>query len=149
VACARSGHLIAASGLAKGAFYLYFPSKADLAPAVLREQKGRWLSRVGQRDLAEPTALDQLRALVPAMLDLHEREPGAWSITRLTRELGPARRWRPSRQNTGRVGRADRRHRSARQAAGDLRSGLEPEQIAAVLVGAFDGNKYLTAGLLR
>jgi AcrR family transcriptional regulator len=144
-AAATQSDLIAASGLTKGAFYFHFASKADLALAVLREQKGRWLSQVGQRILAEPTAVEQLRALVPAMLDLHEREPAAWSITRLTRELAadPALATEVAKTPAEWVTLiADIVRRG--QAAGDLRSGLEPEQIAAVLVGAFDGIKDLT-----
>ena len=144
-AATTQSDLIAASGLTKGAFYFYFPSKADLALAVLREQKGRWLSQVGHRVLAEPTALEQLRALVPAMLDLHEREPAAWSITRLTRELAadPALAAEVAKTPAEWVALiADIVRRG--QAAGDLRAGLEPEQVAAVLVGAFDGIKDLT-----
>jgi AcrR family transcriptional regulator len=137
--------LIAASGLTKGAFYFYFPSKADLALAVLKDQKSRWLSQVGERVLAEPTAIEQLRAFVPAMLDLHEREPAAWSITRLTRELSadPALTAEVSATPAEWVAFiADILRRG--QAAGDLRTGLRPELIASVLVGAFDGIKDLT-----
>lgn len=144
-AATTQSDLIAASGLTKGAFYFHFPSKADLALAVLREQKGRWLSQVGQRVLAEPTAVEQLRALVPAMLDLHEREPAAWTITRLTRDLAadPALAAEVAKTPAEWIALiADIVRRG--QAAGDLRSGLEPEQIAAVLVGAFDGIKDLT-----
>src|SRR4051812_47252110 len=79
--------LIAASGLTKGAFYFYFPSKAVLALAVLRDQQERWLGQVSERVLSAGTALEQFRALAPVMLELLAAEPGAWSITRLTREM--------------------------------------------------------------
>jgi AcrR family transcriptional regulator len=137
--------LIAASGLTKGAFYFYFPSKADLALAVLREQKGRWLIEVGERVTALPTAVEQLREFVPAMLDLHSRDPAAWSVTRLTRELAadPALSDEVSRipaQWVAFIADVIRRG----QAAGDIRAGLRPELVASVLVGAFDGLKDLT-----
>ncbi|WP_211278008.1 TetR family transcriptional regulator [Couchioplanes caeruleus] len=144
-AATTQSDLIAASGLTKGAFYFYFRSKADLALAVLQEQKGRWLTEVGERVLAEPTASQQLRALVPTMLDLISREPAAWSVTRLTRELSadpalaadvskvPAE-WLAFIADVIQRGQAD----------GDLRAGLKPELVAAVLVGAFDGLKDLT-----
>ncbi|MEU7907102.1 TetR family transcriptional regulator [Actinoplanes sp. NPDC049118] len=147
-AATTQGDLIAASGLTKGAFYFYFRSKADLALTVLREQKGRWLTEVGERVLAEPTAAGQLRALVPAMLDLISREPAAWSVTRLTRELSadpelavevskvPAE-WVAFIADVVRRGQAD----------GDLRGGLRPEVVASVLIGAFDGLKDLTGVL--
>src|SRR3954453_18370721 len=73
--------LIAASGLTKGAFYFYFPSKVALALAVLRDQQDRWLRHVGERVLSAGTAVEQFRALVPAMLELFPAEPGACSVT--------------------------------------------------------------------
>ncbi|MEV6596642.1 TetR family transcriptional regulator [Actinoplanes sp. NPDC051346] len=144
-AATTQNDLIAASGLTKGAFYFYFRSKADLALAVLREQKGRWLTEVGERVIAEPTASQQLRALVPTMLDLISREPAAWSVTRLTRELSadPALAAEVSKVPVDWLAFiADIVRRG--QADGDLRAGLEPESVAAVLVGAFDGLKDLT-----
>jgi AcrR family transcriptional regulator len=144
-AATTQNDLIAASGLTKGAFYFYFRSKADLALAVLQEQKGRWLSEVGARVLAEPTAARQLRALVPTMLDLISREPAAWSVTRLTRELSAdpqlsARVATVPSEWIAFIAEVIRRG----QADGDLRAGLPPEAVAAVLVGAFDGLKDLT-----
>ena len=137
--------LIAASGLTKGAFYFYFPSKRDLALAVLEDQQGRWLSQVGERVLAQAGAAARLRTLVHAMLELIAAEPGAWSATRLTRELAadpevadlvraPMSRWVEFVAGLVRDG----------QAAGELRSGLDPVTVATVLVGAFDGLKSLT-----
>src|SRR3954454_3028394 len=79
--------LITASGLTKGAFYFYFPSKSALALAVLRDQQERWLRAVSERVLAAGGALEQFRALAPALLELLATEPAAWSITRLTREM--------------------------------------------------------------
>jgi TetR/AcrR family transcriptional repressor of nem operon len=137
--------LIAASGLTKGAFYFYFPSKAALALAVLRDQQERWLRQVSERVLAAGTALDQFRALAPAMLDLLATEPGAWSITRLTRDMAEdpataAQVVKPMTEWVEFVADIVRRG----QASGDLRTGLDPHAAAAVLVGAFDGLKALT-----
>src|SRR3954462_10295454 len=77
--------LIAASGLTKGAFYFYFSSKSALALAVLHDQQARWLHHVSERVLTHATALEQFRALTPAMLELLEADPGAWSVNRLTK----------------------------------------------------------------
>ena len=137
--------LIAASGLTKGAFYFYFPSKSALALAVLRDQHERWLREVSERVLAAGTAIEQFRALTPAMLDLVAAEPGAWSITRLTRELAadpgtadavvkPMTQWVEFVADIIRRG----------QAGGDLRRGPDPQAVAVVLVSAFDGLKTLT-----
>jgi TetR/AcrR family transcriptional repressor of nem operon len=141
---ATQNDLIAASGLTKGAFYFYFPSKAELALTVLREQKGRWLTEVGERVLAEPTAADQLRALVPAMLTLITADPAAWSVHRLSRELAgdpdvadqvnaTTAEWVGFVADIVRRGQSD----------GSVRAGLDPDAVAAVLVGAFDGLKSL------
>lgn len=141
--------LITASGLTKGAFYFYFRSKSELALAVLTDQKARWLARVRQQLLAEPSAGAQLRALIPIMLRLIDDDPGAWSITRLTKELAA------DTDGAAEVGEAMAdwvsfvadivRHG---QADGELRTGLDPHALAAVLVGAFDGLKTITDALL-
>jgi TetR/AcrR family transcriptional repressor of nem operon len=137
--------LIAASGLTKGAFYFYFQSKAALALAVLRDQQDRWLHQISERVLSAGTAIEQFRALTPAMLDLLTAEPGAWSVTRLTKDMAadpataeavskPMARWVDLIADIVRRGQAD----------GDLRPGLDPQHAAVVLVGAFDGLKALT-----
>jgi len=137
--------LIAASGLTKGAFYFYFPSKSALALAVLHDQQQRWLRRVGERVLAAGGAIEQFRALAPAMLELLATEPEAWSITRLTIELAadpatadavvkPMAEWVELVADIIRRGQAD----------GDLRPGPDPHAVAVVLVAAFDGLKTLT-----
>jgi AcrR family transcriptional regulator len=143
-AAATQNDLIAASGLTKGAFYFYFRSKAELALAVLREQKGRWLAEVGERVLAEPNAADQLRELVPAMLTLISVDPSAWSITRLSRELAtdPEAADQVNAATAEWVGFvADIVRRG--QADGSIQRGLDPDSVATVLVGAFDGIKAL------
>jgi TetR/AcrR family transcriptional repressor of nem operon len=137
--------LIAASGLTKGAFYFYFRSKSALALAVLRDQQDRWLRQVRERVLSAGTAIEQFQALAPSMLDLLANEPGAWSITRLTKDMaadpalagevsGPMAAWVDLIADIVRRGQAD----------GDLRPGIDPHHAAVVLVGAFDGLKTLT-----
>ncbi|WP_241251715.1 TetR/AcrR family transcriptional regulator [Candidatus Protofrankia californiensis] len=144
-AATTQNDLIAASGLTKGAFYFYFRTKSELALAVLQDQQARWLSQIGERVLAEAKAADQLRVLVPAMLELISTDPGAWSVTRLTKELSadpevaeqvckPMVEWVAFVADLVRRGQTD----------GDLRTGLDPGSVAAVLVGAFDGLKSLT-----
>jgi AcrR family transcriptional regulator len=137
--------LIAASGLTKGAFYFYFRSKAGLALAVLTDQKTRWLDRIATGLADQPRAVDQLGALLPAMLDLIATESGAWSVTRLTRELAadPALTdvvGEPMTEWVGMVADIVRRG----QAEGDLRADLDPDDVAVVLIAAFDGLKSMS-----
>ena len=137
--------LIAASGLTKGAFYFYFRSKEALALAVLRDQQDRWLRQVSERVLAAGTAIEQLRALLPTMLELLATEPGAWAITRLSKDLSadPATAGEVREPMAGWVEFvADIVRRG--QAGGDFQRGLDPHEVAVVIVGAFDGLKALT-----
>ncbi len=141
---ATQNELIAASGLTKGAFYFYFASKADLALAVLQEQKHRWLDEVGEQLALDPNPAAELRQLVPTMLELLGADPGAGSLTRLSRELAtdPAvaeqvsattAEWVAFVADIVRRGQRDR----------TIRAGLDPDAVATVLVGAFDGLKAL------
>jgi AcrR family transcriptional regulator len=137
--------LIAASGLTKGAFYFYFPSKAALAIAVLRDQQDRWLRQVAERVLSAGTAAEQFQSLPGTMLELLAMEPGAWSITRLTRDMAddPATAKEVSKPMAAWVEFvADIVRRC--QADGYLRAGLDPDQVAVVLISAFDGLKSLS-----
>jgi TetR/AcrR family transcriptional repressor of nem operon len=137
--------LITASGLTKGAFYFYFPSKSALALAVLADQQDRWLHRVRDRVLSADTALAQFRALTPSMLDLLTTDPGAWSIPRLTRDMAtdpataeqartPITTWINLTTDIVTRGQTD----------GDLRPDLNPHHTAVALIGALDGLKTLT-----
>jgi TetR/AcrR family transcriptional repressor of nem operon len=100
---------------------------------------------VRERVLSAGTAIEQFQALAPSMLDLLATEPGAWSITRLTKDMaadpalagevsGPMAAWVDLIADIVRRGQAD----------GDLRPGIDPHHAAVVLVGAFDGLKTLT-----
>ena len=80
--------LIARSSLTKGAFYFHFASKDQLAYAVLEEKQRQWLELVREQILNRPTAIEQLRALGPALIKLHRDDPSAYSVSRLSRDLG-------------------------------------------------------------
>jgi len=137
--------LIARSGLTKGAFYFHFSSKEQLAFAVLEEKQRQWLRFVGQRVLAKPKAIDQLRALGPALIRLHREDPSAYSASRLSRDLGrmpeladsvraQMRSW--IELVAGIISRAQR--------DGDLPSELDAAALATILVAATDGLKDLS-----
>jgi len=137
--------LIARSGLTKGAFYFHFSSKEQLAFAVLEEKQRQWLQFVSQRVLDKPRAIDQLRALGPALIRLHREDPGAYSASRLSRDLGRMPELTGSVRAQMRgwielvadiIGRA--------QQEGDLRSELDATALATILVAATDGLKDLS-----
>jgi AcrR family transcriptional regulator len=137
--------LIARSGLTKGAFYFHFSSKEQLAFAVLEEKQRQWLKFVSQRVLDKPRAIDQLRALGPALIRLHREDPGAYSAPRLSRDLGRMPELAGSVRAQMRgwielvadiIGRA--------QQEGDLRSELDATALATILVAATDGLKDLS-----
>ncbi len=144
-AATTMAQLIDASGLTKGAFYFYFRSKAELALAVLGEQKTRFLDRVVAALAGRERAVDELLAMVPVMVELIESDPAAWSVTRLARELAgePQLTARVRASMAAWVALVAGVVRRA-QAEGDLRAHVDADALAAVLVAAFDGLKSLT-----
>ena len=137
--------LIARSGLTKGAFYFHFTSKEQLALAVLEEKQRLWLEFVSQRALAKPTAIDQLRALGPALIKLHREDPSAYSAPRLARDLARM-------PDLAGIVRAQMRGWidlvagiiSRAQRDGDLPAQLDATALATILVAATDGLKDLS-----
>ena len=137
--------LIARSGLTKGAFYFHFASKEQLALAVLAEKQRQWLELVSQRVLDKPAAIDQLRALGPALIKLHREDPGAYSAPRLSRDLArmPELAGIVRVQMRGWINLvADIITRAKRD--GDLPSQLDATALATILVAATDGLKDLS-----
>ncbi len=136
--------LIARSGLTKGAFYFHFSSKDQLALAVIEEKQRQWVDSVQAAISSESRAVDQFRAIPSALVRLHRDDPGAFSVSRLTRDLARApdvtdtlrdhmRAWLGLL--TGLIGQA--------QAEGDLPHTIDAGDLAAVLVAATDGLKDL------
>jgi hypothetical protein len=112
---------------------------------VLEEKQRQWLKFVSQRVLDKPRAIDQLRALGPALIRLHREDPGAYSAPRLSRDLGRMPELAGSVRAQMRgwielvadiIGRA--------QQEGDLRSELDATALATILVAATDGLKDLS-----
>jgi AcrR family transcriptional regulator len=83
--------VIREAGVTKGGFYFHFPSKEALALAVLRHKQEQWAGRVVAATMRHTAAVDQLRAMVDALTDLHEQDPSARSIGRLCLELAENR----------------------------------------------------------
>jgi len=137
--------LIARSGLTKGAFYFHFTSKEQLAFAVLEDKQRQWQEFVSQRVLDKPRAIDQLRALGPALIKLHRQDPSAYSAPRLSRDLARM----PELADTVRA-----RMRgwidlvagiiSRAQQQGDIPSRLDATALATILTAATDGLKDLS-----
>jgi AcrR family transcriptional regulator len=142
---ATLSELIARSGLTKGAFYFHFASKEQLAFAVLEEKQRQWITQVSERALRESRAIDQLRALGPALIQLHHDDPSAFSASRLSRDLGRIpelatsvrahmQRWIELVADI--IGRA--------QSEGDLAPAIDPVALATILFAATDGLKDLS-----
>jgi TetR/AcrR family transcriptional repressor of nem operon len=136
--------LIAASGLTKGAFYFHFPSKEQLALAVLLAKQAAWVERVEREVASLAPGRARLAALAGVLVGLHAADPGSASISRLSRELVRApglettvrrtqRRWVDLVADLVREG----------QAREEFRSDVDAEAVAVVLVAAFDGLKDL------
>ena len=137
--------LIARSGLTKGAFYFHFTSKEQLALEVLEEKQRQWLEFVSQRALAKPVAIDQLRALGPALIKLHREDPSAYSAPRLARDLArmPELAGIVRAQMRGWIDLVASIISRAQQ-DGDLPPQLDATALATILVAATDGLKDLS-----
>jgi AcrR family transcriptional regulator len=136
--------LIARSGLTKGAFYFHFSSKEQLALAVIEEKQRQWVDSVQLAIDSEGRAIDRLRVVGLALVRVHRDDPSAFSVSRLTRDLS----------RVPHVSSLVRDHTRAwigllagliaeAQADDDLPSTIDPDDLAAVLVGATDGLKDL------
>ncbi|MBQ9918299.1 MAG: TetR/AcrR family transcriptional regulator [Microbacterium sp.] len=142
---ARMADIVEASGLSKGSVYFHFDSKEALAVAVLAARHERWVTDVRVAlDSVEPGE-PRLRALLPAVLALHDGDPDAWVISRLT--------WALADQDETRAFAASLTRRwidvvaeVVRDAAAG-RQGVDAEAVATVVVGGFDGLKTTAAVL--
>ncbi|MBO0915572.1 A-factor receptor protein [Streptomyces sp. ADI92-24] len=139
---ARMDDVMVETGLTKGAVYFHFRSKADLARAVVDDQKQGMLAHVRRQleGLGGPAA--QIRGLVPVLVDLVIAEPAGWSVVRLDRELATESPQGPAQASVlaewvGLV--EDLLLDGAR--GGDLHLSADAHTLATVLVGAFDGLK--------
>ncbi|WDG19256.1 TetR/AcrR family transcriptional regulator [Microbacterium sp. Clip185] len=135
---ARMVDIVEASGLSKGAVYFHFDSKEALAVAVLEERHRRWLADVERIVAQTPSGEPRIRRLLPAMLSLHDEHSDAWVISRLTQSLADATSTRDlAAAMTQRW--IDVVAELIRDAP--LGADLDPDALATVLVGAFDGLK--------
>lgn len=87
--------VIKRAGATKGGFYFHFASKEALAIAVLRYKQEQWAGRVLAATMRHAGAIEQLRAMVESLTDLHEQDPSAKAIGRICHELSEDPRLRP------------------------------------------------------
>lgn len=143
---ARMADIVRASGLTKGSVYFHFDGKESLAVAVLTARQQAWLAQVAETlGKAEP-GLPRLRTLLPTMLALHADDPDAWVVARLSQNLAEL----PATADLA----AETTQRWVDLVAELIRSAVEesiedPELLATVVVGAFDGLKLTTEVLSR
>lgn len=135
---ARMADIVEAGGLSKGSVYFHFDSKEALAVAVLTARHERWIQGVrAHLDELEPGEA-RLRALLPAVLALHDDDPHAWVISRLSVALSE------QAETRGIAAELSRRWveviaEVVRDAAGGRH--VDAVSAATVLVGGFDGLK--------
>ena len=142
---ASLNEIILASGLTKGGFYFHFPSKEALAVAVVRDGYDRWGRQAVEAAEAQPRAIDRLFAIPRAIADLDARSRGLASQSRLVEELSrdPRLRQEVSEPIRAQIAIAARLIREA-QAEGDVRPEVDPDAIADLAIGAFNGLSTLT-----
>ncbi|GAA3593094.1 ScbR family autoregulator-binding transcription factor [Klugiella xanthotipulae] len=146
-AATRMDDIIAESGMTKGAIYFHFSSKRELAVAVVNDHKTTVLGAAEAALARHASPADQLRALVPMLVDITDGHPEIWGVLRLSADLRD--------EQSDQVG-GDALDRWVElvesilvrgEAAGELMLAGGVRDYAVLLVGAFDGLKTTTAAL--
>lgn len=83
--------VIARSGLTKGAFYFHFPSKEELAVAVVDDLRAQWTAAVSDDDDDGAPAPVQAQRLAARVVDSYSRNRSLRAIGRLVPDLVTAR----------------------------------------------------------
>ncbi|MFH5877761.1 TetR family transcriptional regulator [Arthrobacter sp. NA-172] len=143
----RMDDIIREVGLTKGAIYFHFSSKAQLAQAVVDEQKAHWLSRVQEEILSKNNPIEELRGLGEFMVRTVLSDSSAWGVVHLANQLAsvkehpggpsPLAAWVELVAGILQRGRA----------SGVLTFSGAPSDTATVIVAAFDGLKSVTDAL--
>lgn len=136
---ATISEVLAATGVTKGALYFHFPSKEELAQAILREQDQQRFApeRASKVQQLADTALMHAHAL---RSDPMVRAGVRLTMDQTTRGLdreGPFLRWRA----------VVRELLEKAQAQGELLPHVVPEESAGVLVGSFAGVQSMSHAL--
>jgi AcrR family transcriptional regulator len=143
----RMDDIIREVGLTKGAIYFHFSSKAQLAQAVVDEQKARWLRRVQEEILNKNNPLEELRELGEFMVRTVLSDSSAWGVVHLANQLASVK---------GHDGGTSPLAAWVDLVAGILQRGKasgvftfsgDPGDTATVIVAAFDGLKSVTDAL--
>jgi AcrR family transcriptional regulator len=137
--------IIREAGVTKGGFYFHFPSKEALALAVLRYKQETWAGRVLAATMHHTAAVDQMNAMVEALIDLHERDRSSRAIARICTELSEDPEMRPQlapqfevwvEMTAGLFAKA--------QQEGVVRPELDPHAMGEVAVAAFVGLEMMS-----
>lgn len=133
--------VIAGSELTKGAFYFHFPSKEELAIAVVDDLREQWASAVSLVDDERIPAPEQAQRMAAVVVDVYSRNRSLRAIGRLVPDLAAARPdlapqlqaslflWIDLIESVVRRG----------QAEGTIRGDLGPREIAETIFAAFSG----------
>ncbi|UVJ37939.1 TetR/AcrR family transcriptional regulator [Arthrobacter sp. CJ23] len=143
----RMDDIIRAVGLTKGAIYFHFPSKVQLAQAVVDEQKSRWLRLAEEQILSLDSPAQQLRGLGDFMIKAVLSDASAWGIVHLANQLAsvkghhagpsPLAAWVDLVSGILHRGRA----------TGVFTFPGNPTDVATLIIAAFDGLKSVTNAL--
>ncbi|WP_345375817.1 TetR/AcrR family transcriptional regulator [Frondihabitans cladoniiphilus] len=151
-AATRMDDVFRAAGLSKGAVYFHFTSKADLARAVVAEQKQRWLALTTEAIAGGATATEQLASMGELLLKLMSSDSSAWNVVKLSAQLAaendevartvaaendPLRDWVSVVSGVIARGQSD----------GEFTGSATADDLAALVVGSFDGLKTVSDAL--
>jgi AcrR family transcriptional regulator len=132
----RVGDVAAEAGVAHGLVYHYFPSKAALLEAVFHETWQGLLEELHRLESSGEVAREQLRKVAAIVLRTWRRDPDLIRV--LVREVARSPQLQDQAEAVGDVTEVIERIVARGQAAGELRSDLDPRLSAWVVWGALE-----------
>jgi AcrR family transcriptional regulator len=137
--------LIKEAGVTKGAFYFHFPSKEALALAVLRFKQEQWAGRVLAATMKHQGSMDQMNAMVEALIKLHETDRASRAISRICWELSEDPELIPQLSPQFNVWVEMTASLFARaQQEGQIRADLDPQAMGEAAVATFIGLEIMS-----
>jgi AcrR family transcriptional regulator len=147
-AAASLNRIIEESGLTKGGFYFHFPSKQDLALAVLADHRQQLMTYLAREVAGLPRAVDRLFETPRVLARLAAQGKGPADFGAMIGELAQDPDLRDEVCGSIRVwiDQVAVQFREA-QDEGSIRSDIDAATLAQIAIGAFIGVQSLTAQL--
>ncbi|GAA4614358.1 ScbR family autoregulator-binding transcription factor [Actinoallomurus liliacearum] len=134
--------IAARAKVAKGALTFHFPAKGEIAAAIVADFYDRWPALIDRLRGESDGPLDTIWAVLSALAEEFEHDPLVRGAVRLQAERNVIDVELPA-PYTGWINAFTELYADAR-AAGELRPGLVPEELARITAAAFFGVQHVS-----